>query len=274
MMRAFLGCAAFFGCAGSALAAPISCAVSEYDASKLVQGTQGCERLVVTSSNKTNDKDGVVGSAGFFQIDSWELAGKYDNLDTKPLDDAPLFDFSGDHRSGAFSFVGNLNANLDIMLVFKSGKGTNLIAYLLDDLSATKFTYASPFVSEVFGSDKDISHISVYTSPRRTSGNTGDQTGGGQTGDTQTGSTQTGSTQTGRTQTGGISPGDGLYTGGELQGGGSAQTGGGLPSNIGVIDTGEGASEELREVPEPAGLALLAMGALAAAGARRRRRVT
>jgi hypothetical protein len=86
-----------------------------------------------------------------------------------------LFNFTGGKTSGTYSYVGGSPVPSDVILVFKDGDGTNLVAYLLQ--SPYGGTYSTPFTNPPFptnnGATKDISHISVYYRPGEGGGDEG-----------------------------------------------------------------------------------------------------
>lgn len=161
---------AIITCQHQAIAAPISCVTASHDISSKVEGAVDCQRLpVVQGQNSANDSAALVNPEAFFGISTWTLEGKYDNLgNASGADNSALFNFSGNSKAGTFSYVGPSNPALDVMLVFKSGMQTNLVAYLLGAPFGVNMDYSSPFISGMFNfkNTKDISHISVYTSPR------------------------------------------------------------------------------------------------------------
>lgn len=160
-----MACLSAYGFCGAAMAAPISCATGSYDVSAKLVGASACERLAVTGKS-ANDKVDLINKQGFFGTGTWQFEGKYDDMGaTGGTDDSGLFDFSGGSKAGTLSYVGSLSDPIDIMLVFKSGNGTNLVAYLLDSPSANGIKYSSPFIPGLFDvkNPKAVSHISVYT---------------------------------------------------------------------------------------------------------------
>lgn len=165
-----MACLSVLGFCGVATAAPISCATGSYDVSAKLVGASACERLAVTGKS-ANDKVDLINKQGFFGTGTWQFEGKYDDMSASGgADDSALFDFTGGSKAGTLSYVGKLSDPIDIMLVFKSGNGTNLVAYLLDLPSATGITYSSPFIPGMFDvkNAKAVSHISVYTRPKTT----------------------------------------------------------------------------------------------------------
>lgn len=166
-----------FGFHGAATAAPISCATGSYDISAKLVGASACQRLAVTE-NPQNDKIDLINEQAFFGASTWQFEGKYDNMNASGgADNSGLFDFSGGSNAGKLSYVGGSSTTLDVMLVFKSGNGTALVAYLLDKPSASGMTYNSPFIPGQFDvkNVKEVSHISVYTK-LRTTGSSSDDT--------------------------------------------------------------------------------------------------
>lgn len=166
-LKALLGSALIFGAHGFAQAAPISCSSGPYDVSDKVEGSIECERLAVApDGNSANDDEDLVNDEVFFGIDTWTLDGKYEEQrGLGYVDSSSLFDFTGDGQSGTYSYVGIAPHPASIMLVFKSGENTNLVAYLLQNPYGTG-DYESPFIPGLFNVNetKDISHISVYIS--------------------------------------------------------------------------------------------------------------
>jgi hypothetical protein len=80
-------------------------------------------------------------------------------------DTSALFNFTGNNVSGSYIYAGGLPAPQDVMLVFKDGDNTNLVAYLLT--MPYGGSYSSPFTDPPFpltGQSRvhDISHITVY----------------------------------------------------------------------------------------------------------------
>lgn len=149
-----------------------------YDISNKVSNNRGCE-ILLPLDGKANDDVALINSIGFFGITTWLANGKYDGLGTNSgTDTSSLFNFSGGKQSGNYSYVGSTPAPSDVILVFKDGEGTNLVAYLLK--SPYGGTYSTPFTSPPFptnnGATKDISHISVYYH-QGTDDGSGDPTG-------------------------------------------------------------------------------------------------
>jgi hypothetical protein len=168
LVKATAACAILFGAQG-AYAAVESCSGTtsgglSYDISGKVSNTTGCAILSPLNGNQ-NDNLTLINNTAFFGISDWSFGGKYDNMDSSGGQDlSALFDFSGDSMSGTYTYVGGTPLPSDVMLVFKDGANTNLVAYLLN--STLSGSYASPFTNPPFPLGqprvKDISHISVY----------------------------------------------------------------------------------------------------------------
>ena len=178
-LKAIAACSVIFAFQGAASAATVSCTGVGYDISTKVSGTSDCAILSPLGDNQ-NDNTSVVNGAGFFGITTWTFDGKYDGLGSSPggTDDSSLFNFTGNNQSGTYSFVGATQPT-SVMLVFKDGADTNLVAYLLQ-MPYGNGTYASPFTDPPFdlkgaSAIHDISHISVYYS---NDGGSGDPGGG------------------------------------------------------------------------------------------------
>jgi hypothetical protein len=183
LAKTAVACAVFFAIQGAASAATIACSGttsggSPYDISTKVTNTSDCA-ILAPLDGKLNDNLPLINSTGFFSITNWLLDGKYDNLGVSGTDTSALFNFTGGAQTGTYSYVGGLPAPSDVMLVFKDGNDTNLVAYLLK--SPYGGSYSSPFTDPPFSLEgssivHDISHITVYY---RAGDGTGD-TGGGQ----------------------------------------------------------------------------------------------
>ena len=165
LVKATGACAILFA-AQAGYAAVQSCTGSSptYDISTKVSNTSNCAILQPINANQ-NDNLALINSTGFFGITNWLLNGKYDSLNSSGgTDTSSLFNFTGGSMSGTYTYVGGSPAPQDVMLVFKDGADTNLVAYLLK--SPYGGTYASPFTNPPFPlgnpTVKNISHITVY----------------------------------------------------------------------------------------------------------------
>jgi hypothetical protein len=168
LLKTTAACAILFAAQG-AYAAVESCSGTtpggvSYDISGKVSNNIGCQ-ILSPLTGQQNDNLTLINSTAFFGKSDWAFGGKYDNMDPSGGQDlSALFDFSGDSMSGTYTYVGGTPHPTDVMLVFKSGADTNLVAYLLN--STLGGTYDSPFTNPPFPLGqprvKDISHISVY----------------------------------------------------------------------------------------------------------------
>jgi len=145
----------------------VSCSGTGYDISNYVSPSLNCT-ILAPLDGAQNDvpQPGFVNGEAFFGISDWSFDGKYDN----GTDGSVLFNFTGysggNLQSGTATYVYGGSADVtDVMLVFKDGGDTNLVAYLLDKDDGP-FSFQSPFVEPPFtfpGSGaRNISHISVY----------------------------------------------------------------------------------------------------------------
>ena len=178
LAKAAVACAVLFAVQGAASASTISCTGTGYDISNKVSNNRGCE-ILQPLDGKVNDDVALINSIGFFGITTWLANGKYDNLGASSgTDTSSLFNFSGGSTSGTYSYVGASPAPSDVILVFKDGDGTNLVAYLLKQPYGG--TYSTPFTNPPFPTNNlathDISHISVYYHSGTNDGS-GDPTG-------------------------------------------------------------------------------------------------
>jgi hypothetical protein len=95
-----------------------------------------------------------VNEAGFFGHSDWTELFRVDNVNAE---------------TGTWNIPGADFANFDYMLVFKSGQGTNLTAFLLNGLFAaggwhTPFT-DPPFDLPGAAAQRDVSHFGVFQRP-------------------------------------------------------------------------------------------------------------
>jgi hypothetical protein len=179
LVKVTAACAILFAAQG-AYADVQSCTGSSptYDISGKVSNTRDCAMLKPLDANQ-NDNLLLINNTAFFGINDWKLDGKWDNLDKVATDSSALFDFTGGPTSGTYTYVGPAIAPADVMLVFKDGEDTNLVAYLLK--LPYGGTYSSPFTDPPFSlpgrsAVHDISHITVYYR-NGLDGGSGDPTG-------------------------------------------------------------------------------------------------
>jgi hypothetical protein len=130
----------------------------DYDISGKVSSATDC----TISNDFTNDPSSnplvVNTTPGFFGITNWAFLAKDEGTDATGT--------SGKWNFTAALAALNLPAGMmvdQLMLVFKSGQDTTLVAYLVD---ATSGTWSSPFTEPPFdfpgSSPKSVSHISAY----------------------------------------------------------------------------------------------------------------
>ncbi len=138
-----------------------SCVGSGYDISNNVTGAVDC--TISDDFNRdflNTDPMTVNETPGFFGMTNWVFEGK--------IGENAGFTGVGSGKSGTYDFSAAYMENFTYMLVFKSGNGTTLTGYLLDD-GVTSGSWDTPFSEPPFNfpgnNDKDVSHISVYKKP-------------------------------------------------------------------------------------------------------------
>lgn len=136
-----------FALLGQAQAGVINCPLNIADN---VTRTVGCQYSTSAKQDFLNGSVITVNQEEFFGFDDWSFIDR----------DEPR-----NGKSGSWSLPqANLWQSYDeIMLVFKSGNGTTLVGYLLDD-DFTAGQWNSPFEPSLFDvkNTKDVSHISIY----------------------------------------------------------------------------------------------------------------
>ena len=153
---------------GIALSAPANagtfsaCTGPGYDISNKVTGTSDCTISDDFNQDFLNTDPMTVNiGPGFFNMTDWIFGGKIGD----DASDGYLGNGSGQSGSWDISTVNNVGNWGDTMLVFKSGRGTTLTGYMLQD-GITAGTWDTPFVEPPFdfpgNNPKDVSHISVY----------------------------------------------------------------------------------------------------------------
>jgi len=122
-----------------------------------VGGSVGCEVSTLTQDYLNSDPIAVNMGSGFFNNTDWSFLNKTEKVD---VDDDDLNTGSQENLLGAGSSAFN-----EYLLVYKDGKFTTLVGYLLDS-APTSVTWSNPFIQAQFpgipGGFKDVSHISVY----------------------------------------------------------------------------------------------------------------
>lgn len=131
-----------------------------------VSGASGCQYS--DSATNDNPSPGTVNSEQFFDIDTWQSAGKMEFDDAGNTFEAGDVDIgfsassmaSDDFLFGTYS-IDAFGSWEDVMLVFKSGRNTFLVGYLLDSATGT---WTSPFENPPFDlrNTRGVSHISAY----------------------------------------------------------------------------------------------------------------
>ncbi len=140
-----------------------SCSVDGYNLSDNVTGATGCTISNDFNQDSVSSKKPLTVNQGegFFNNTDWEFGGK--------IGSDSGYNGTGGGQSGSWD-ISNVISNAwdDIMLVFKSGQGTQLVGYQLND-GVTSGTWESPFAKAAFNfngkNTKDVSHISVYYRP-------------------------------------------------------------------------------------------------------------
>jgi hypothetical protein len=131
-------------------AATFSCSTA---ISGKVSGTSSCEYSDTAKQDFLNGSSMTVNQETFFDANNWIFGGK--------IGENAGYTGKGSGKSGTWNISGAINNTLnDIMLVFKSGQGTTLVGYMLQN-GVTSGTWNSPYA-------KDVSHISVYYKPKVT----------------------------------------------------------------------------------------------------------
>jgi len=140
-----------------------SCTTNDYDIAGKITGTSRCTISKTESQDFLNRNPMTVNEEeGFFDKTNWEFGGKIGNNTG--------FNGDGSGKSGEWDISSVIQDDWkDVMLVFKSGKGTTLVGYEVED-GVTSGNWNSPFIENAFDfkgntSVKDVSHISVYYSP-------------------------------------------------------------------------------------------------------------
>lgn len=122
-----------------------------------VTGAAACGIGAADQDSVSNNSPLTVNTESFFGFNNWSFAGK---LGEGILAGAGTK--SG--QSGTYNLSSIFNNSWeDVMLVFKSGRNTTLVGYLLED-GVTSGSWSSPFDSSVFNvsNTRDVSHVSVY----------------------------------------------------------------------------------------------------------------
>ncbi len=136
-----------------------SCSTDNYDISGKVTGTTDCTISDENQDSVSPNKPLTVNAGeGFFGYTNWEFGGK--------IGSNAGYDGPKGGQSGEWDISQAIEDNWgDIMLVFKSSSGTNLVGYQLAD-GVESGDWKSPYEKPAFNFNgnniKDVSHISVY----------------------------------------------------------------------------------------------------------------
>lgn len=140
--------------ATSASAAVLGCPASIANS---VSGAFSCQYSnTATQDSVSPNKPLTVNQESFFGITNWSFGGK--------VGENAGYTGSGSGQSGTWNLSSIFQSSWsDVMLVFKSGKNTTLVGYLLQP-NVTAGIWDSPFKNSVFNvpNTRDVSHISVY----------------------------------------------------------------------------------------------------------------
>ena len=152
--RAAPGHAALLGCP-TGFTANGTAKVHDGGGTPVLTAAGACQYLD-PPDNKTVANEANVNAAGFFSTSAWMMVG----------DKVDLPDGAG--QTGTWAIAGADFAAFDYMIVFKDGKGTNLIAFLLNELFSSG-GWSSPFENPPFvalgpGQTKDVSHYAIFAS--------------------------------------------------------------------------------------------------------------
>ncbi|KST68062.1 hypothetical protein BC008_33190 [Mastigocoleus testarum BC008] len=124
-----------------------------------VTGASNCDISNDFSQDSVSpNKPLTVNEAGFFGNTDWMFGGK--------IGSNSGYKGTSDGQSGSWDISNVIKSTWDdVMLVFKSGQGTQLVGYQLND-AVSSGTWESPFEKAAFNfkgkNTKDVSHISVY----------------------------------------------------------------------------------------------------------------
>ena len=154
------------GWAGAASAVTYnSCMGTGYDLSDNVPDALDCEISSASQDFRNTDPIVVNQDGGFFDIDIWAFEGKLDAGGTLAGPEAEQ------GQAGSYDLTSYFEGLVgDVLLVFKDGRGTTLVGYLLSTADLVG-TWETPFTCPPFsgirgrcnGFPKDVSHISVYS---------------------------------------------------------------------------------------------------------------
>ncbi|MDJ0676653.1 MAG: PEP-CTERM sorting domain-containing protein [Calothrix sp. MO_167.B42] len=137
-----------------------SCTTNDYDIIDNVTGTSDCTISDFDKNDSVSpNKPLTVNEEQFFGKTDWEFGGK--------IGEDAGYAGTGEGQEGTWDISSVIEDDWeDVMLVFKSGKGTTLVGYEVED-GVTSGDWDSVFEDDAFDElkedqTKDVSHISVY----------------------------------------------------------------------------------------------------------------
>jgi hypothetical protein len=125
------------------------------DDTGLVSAASACQILTPADNSNVASVDNI-NDANFFDSSNWSANGGNLQLDVAS-------------STGTWSIDAANFAAFDYMIVFKSGKGTNLTGFLLNELFASG-VWSTPFTSPPFTfngkvTSRDVSHYTIVQRP-------------------------------------------------------------------------------------------------------------
>ncbi|RUS96524.1 hypothetical protein DSM106972_087110 [Dulcicalothrix desertica PCC 7102] len=135
-----------------------TCTTSQFNIADNVTGTSSCQISNDFNQDFLNTNPSTVNQAGFFDLTNWEFGGK--------IGENSGYGGTGSGQSGTWDISSVVqNSWNNVMLVFKSGQGTNLVGYKVTD-GITSGSWISPFEQAAFNfnsnGSRNVSHVSVY----------------------------------------------------------------------------------------------------------------
>jgi hypothetical protein len=133
------------------------CVGSGYNIADNVTGASACEIAGTANQDFLNTDPLTVNAESFFGVSNWVFGGRTEYNDQTG-------------QSGTYNITNPDRASWEaIMLIFKSGQGTRLVGYLLQD-DVYSGTWNTPFTSPPFNfngnaNSRAVSHISIYYKP-------------------------------------------------------------------------------------------------------------
>ena len=122
-----------------------------------VSGSVACGIGAADQDSVSPNRALTVNTESFFGSSDWKFGGKLGEGSYAGTG-------AGSGQSGTFNLSSVFSSSWqNAMLVFKSGRNTTLVGYLLGE-GVTSGTWSSPFSSDVFNvpNTRDVSHVSVY----------------------------------------------------------------------------------------------------------------